>query len=398
MKYLLNLEKDPAGNSFVCSYLLDERGKAVEIRKTAEMPKERNSFRIGSIYIGMVTKVAENLDAVFVDIAPGKNCYLPVHSIHNPLFAKKGPCPHIAQGDQVVVQLSKEGTHLKSPALTTEFSLPGYSCILTRSGRSGISRRILDPDKRERLKKLAVQNAPEGYAFVMRTRSADSSEEDILKEMEKLRAASYSIENKASHALCYSCLFEAGAPYLHPIWQLPAGSGTEILTEDRTLFQQVHSFLEEQYPAMLPCLRLYQDRLLPMAKCYSLEREMQEATSARVWLKSGAFLVISYTEALTVIDVNSGRAVPSKKKTREEVLLSVNLEAAAECMRQLRLRNLSGIILIDFINMKSEDSTRELMDTLRELAPNDPAGVTVVDMTKLGLVEMTRKREGERLS
>ncbi|MBQ6321588.1 MAG: ribonuclease E/G [Lachnospiraceae bacterium] len=395
MKYIINRETDPAGGSVLCSYLLDERGKAIEIRKTAEGWQDQNRFRTGSIFIGMVTKVAANLDAVFVDIAPGRNCYLPAHAIKHPLYAKKGPSALIAQGDQVVVQLAKEGTHLKSPALTTEFTLPGYAAVLVRSGRNGISRRISDPEKKEALKKMAAEHAPAGYALVMRTRSADLPKEDILSEMDKLREKAASIEKRAVHALCYTCLYEAAAPYLQSLLSLPAG--TEILTEEQALYEAVCVFLQEHCPVLLPGVHLYQDRLLPMAKSFCLEREMWEATDDRVWLKSGAFLIVSYTEALTVFDVNSGKAVPSKKKSREEVVLSVNLEAAAECMRQLRLRNLSGIILIDFINMETEGAKEQLMDTLQCLAVHDPAGVKVVDMTPLGIVEMTRKREGERL-
>ena len=164
----------------------------------------------------------------------------------------------------------------------------------------------------------------------------------------------------------------------------------EILTDDGDIFEELTRYLEESRPEELPKLVLYDDPLLPLQKLYSLETAISHALARKVWLKSGAYLVIEPTEALAVIDVNSGKYAGRKKI--DDTILKINLEAAEEIGRQLRLRNLSGIIIIDFIDMERAKDRECLMDSLRKIVSADPVKTTVVEMTKLNLVELTRKK------
>jgi ribonuclease G len=171
----------------------------------------------------------------------------------------------------------------------------------------------------------------------------------------------------------------------------------EIITDDTEIYQHIK---EESLDQECEGLRLYEDKLLPLYKLYSLETELERALSRKVWLKSGGYLVIEQTEALTVIDVNTGKFTTKKQgsEAKEAGFVKTNKEAAEEIARQLKLRNLSGIIIIDFINMTQADNNSELMMYLRSLIKNDQITTTVVDITKLGLVEITRKKSGKSLS
>ena len=169
----------------------------------------------------------------------------------------------------------------------------------------------------------------------------------------------------------------------------------EILTDDLELYEQIREFLTEEMPKDVEKLRLYEDCHFPLKALYRLEKGLSDALSARVWLKSGAYLVIEPTEALTVIDVNTGKYTGGKDK--QAAVLKINREAAKEIARQLRLRNLSGIILVDFIDMDQAEEKEELLALMRELLKKDPMKAAAVDLTELGLMELTRKKQKKTL-
>ena len=195
----------------------------------------------------------------------------------------------------------------------------------------------------------------------------------------------------AQYRTCFSCLMAKPPAYLKRLSDLYTGEVEEILTDDRELLKQMTEYLEENQPEDTAKLRFYEDRLLPMNKLYSLERHLKEALGERIWLRSGGYLVIQPTEALTVIDVNTGKFMAGKKK--EAAFLKLNQEAANEAAHQIRLRNLSGIIIIDFINMEEKESEAQLLETLDHALRKDPIRTTLVDMTKLSLVEITRMKK-----
>ena len=384
----------------ILSYLLAENGHAVEIH--ADEMEDRNL--LGNIYIGRVQKVVKNIQAAFVEISPGVPCYLPLEDLRDPIYTKKGPSKDLQQGDELVVQVSREAMKTKGPSVTTRLSLQGRYVILDGKHIGiGISKK-LEEGQREKLRRIAESyrkdlsadshsgsiRLEEAAGIVIRTNAACASEEAILEELRKLSRQLADIRGKAPYRTCYSCLHQMPPGWLRRFNGLRMRDTQSIMIEDEQLYLQARQYLQEYLPELLPILVHYQDPLLPMHKLYSLERELSEALSQRVWLRSGGYLVIQPTEALTVVDVNSGKYEAGKKK--EETILKVNLEAARETARQMRLRNLSGIIIIDFINMETEEAKNEVLGELRARLLLDPLQANVVDMTKLNLVEVVRKK------
>ena len=359
---------------------------------------------LGNIYIGRVQKVVKNIQAAFVEISPGVPCYLPLEDLRDPIYTKKGPSKDLQQGDELVVQVSREAMKTKGPSVTTRLSLQGRYVILDgKHPGIGISKK-LEEGQREQLRRIAEFyrkdlwadshsgsiRLAEAAGIVIRTNAACASEEAILEELRKLSRQLADIRGKAPYRTCYSCLHQMPPGWLRRFNGLRMRDTQFIMIEDEQLYLQARQYLQEYLPELLPILVHYQDPLLPMHKLYSLERELSEALSQRVWLRSGGYLVIQPTEALTVVDVNSGKYEAGKKK--EETILKVNLEAARETARQMRLRNLSGIIIIDFINMETEEAKNEVLGELRARLLLDPLQANVVDMTKLNLVEVVRKK------
>ncbi len=195
---------------------------------------------------------------------------------------------------------------------------------------------------------------------------------------------------ESSSRTCYSCLYKNLPAYITGIRDSYAGKLEEIITDCPDLYDQLKEYLENSQKEDAEKLKLYTDDLLSLGKLYSLENALSKALDKRVWLKSGGYLVIEPTEAMVVIDVNTGKY--EGKKKLEETVLKINLEAAAEIARQLRLRNLSGIIMVDFIDMNQEAHKEALMDALRAAVAKDPVKTVVVEMTRLNLVEITRKK------
>ena len=390
-------------NNRILSYLLAENGRAVEIH--ADELEDRNL--LGNIYIGRVQKVVKNIQAAFVEISPGVPCYLPLEDLRDPIYTKKGPSKDLQQGDELVVQVSREAMKTKGPSVTTRLSLQGRYVILDgKHPGIGISKK-LEEGQREQLRRIAEFyrkdlwadshsgsiRLAEAAGIVIRTNAACASEEAILEELRKLSRQLADIRGKAPYRTCYSCLHQMPPGWLRRFNGLRMRDTQFIMIEDEQLYLQARQYLQEYLPELLPILVHYQDPLLPMHKLYSLERELSEALSQRVWLRSGGYLVIQPTEALTVVDVNSGKYEAGKKK--EETILKVNLEAARETARQMRLRNLSGIIIIDFINMKDKDANHELIEYLKACLAKDEVRVNYVDITGLGLIELTRRKQAQ---
>lgn len=419
----------------ILSFLLDEQGHALEIHCDAEDDAESRKIpKLGDIYIGRVQSVVKNIQAAFVEISPGTICYLPLEDVEKTdggkglekkdkgyfpvLYTKKGSSPQIQQGDELAVQIFREAVKTKVPAVTTRMSFSGKYGILDL-GHPGIGvSRKLPEFERERLreigklflekyaekkdsdsripgkKDLAHWNKeigePGEIGIVLRTNAAKAKEEEIFEELRQLVRQMEHISETARYRTCYSCLFQSPVSWMKRLLSLHMDEIEAIRIEEDDLYQQAEEFIRENNPELQKRLIRYQDDLLSMEKMFSLERELKNALSQQVWLDCGGYLVIQPTEALTVIDVNSGKCDFGKKK--EEAIRKVNLEAARETARQLRLRNLSGIILVDFINMQQEASKRQVMETLRHLLTLDPVQAHVVDITKLGLVEITRKK------
>ncbi len=419
MKYIVEKKEDK-----VLSFLLDEAGHAVEIHADplTQGPK------IGDVYIGLVQKVAKNLNAAFVELVPGLNGYLPFDEIVCPIYTAKGPSPEIQAGDQLVVQITREAFGSKDMSLSTKITLQGKHSVLILGGVGlGVSRKIPE-QKRQILKDRILsseefeqlQNRAGQCGIVVRTSAgtvladpepedgaqgaasqqdasackqdpddADCLREEILEDIASLEAEMTDLKLKAPYRLVHSVLKKQPPRWITRILHMSAPVTEEVVTDDSSLYRQIVNAAGEIRKTDLK-VRLYSDKMVSMEKVYSLERELDSALRKKVNLKSGGDLVIESTEALHIIDVNSGRFQSGKQK--EEALFSVNLEAAREAARQIRLRNLSGIIVIDFINLKNQKNALRILDELRKAVRDDPVKTQVVDMTKLGLVEMTRKK------
>lgn len=385
--------------SRIFSFLLNG-SKAVEIHCDAC----REDSILDEIYIGKVQNIVKNISAAFVEIAPGTVCYLPLEDLKHPVYTKKGTSHNIQQGDELLVQVKREGIKTKAPAVTTNLTLHGkYALLTTGNTQISVSSK-LSKEEKERLVRVVKDNSSadngsleemsageRAYGWLLRTNAGGASPEVIKKDLLRLQAKYEELIKTAQYRTCFSCLLARPSAYLKRMSDLYTEEVDEILTDDRELFEQMTEYFQENQPEDTAKLRFYEDRLLPMEKLYSLDHHLKEALGERVWLKSGGYLVIQPTEALTVIDVNTGKFTAGKKK--EAAFLKLNQEAALESARQIRLRNLSGIVIIDFINMEETESETQLLRTLDGALRLDPIRTTLVDMTKLSLVEITRMKK-----
>ncbi len=378
-----------------------------EDRRLVELHGQRAGSQglLGNIYVGRVKDVVKNLNAAFIEIKPGLACYFSLEDLKNPVYVKKINSPRLVQGDELYVQVEKESMKTKPPRVSVNLSFTGKYLVLTTGNQTlGLSKK-LDKETRSRLKALVEPHRDPRFGLVLRTNSQTASEEQILSELSELTGQARELLEKAPYQTCFSCMRRQPPEFLTVLQNVYTNELEKIVTDDETLYEEIRRYLVRHQPEDLPKLRRYEDKMLSLAKCYSLEVKLAEALRERVWLKSGGYLLIQPTEALTVIDVNSGKSTlkvkaagPKNGETGstayqvQEHYLKINLEAAEEIAAQLRLRNISGIIVVDFIDMTSQEAKGRLMEALRIATQKDPVPVQVVDMTKLNLVELTRKK------
>lgn len=401
-RYMITREKIK-GQEYLISALYDEKKHMIEVLPEAA----GETSLLGNIYVGKVENIVTNLNAAFVKIAPDIRCYLPLSDVKNPVFTRKlSQTKALAAGDELLVQVSREALKTKDPAVTTNLAIAGTYAVLTSGNRKKSVSSKVKGEARERLVKLVEQTAGE-YGVILRTNAAEASDEAVLLELEVLSERYETMAEAAAHKNCYTLVYREEAGWLRHIRDLRKDDLEEIVTDDRGMFEDICSACRIHKQALttggsvpVPVddvmtadgirIRYYKDPSLSLGALYSVRAELKNALSERVWLKSGAYLVIQPTEALTVVDVNTGKNVA--KKEMQENFLRVNKEAAEEIARQLRLRNLSGMVLVDFINLISKSAEEELLKTFRAALQKDPVPAQLIDMTALGLVEVTRKK------
>lgn len=344
---------------------------------------------LGNIYIGKVQNIVKNIHAAFIEIADGISCYYSMDEKSEIFFTNPKKDKTMKIGDEVLVQVSKEGIKTKLPCVSGNLNFTGRYLVLTSQRKElGFSGKLKKEEKK-RIREILEEHLPKQAGVIVRTNCQDADAAEILKELEQLQMQYEDVLKRASTRVCFSLLKENIPDYMQVLQNTYTQSLEEIITDDKAVFQQIKSYLQCYETQEVP-VRFYEDSLLPLAKLYSLETAISEAAQERVWLKSGGFLVIQQTEAFVCIDVNTGKF--SGKKEIQETFRKINLEAAREIAWQLRLRNLSGIILIDFINLEKEEDKKELLQTLQIYLKQDPVKGTVVDMTPLNIVEVTRKK------
>ena len=369
---------------------LSEEERIVEIRLESDQEKSI----LGNIYTGQVENIASNIQAAFVQIEPGKRCYYPLAEAQRAVFSagRKGNGP-LRPGDELLVQVSRDAMKGKLPALTSNLNFTGRYLVLTTGDKKfGLSSKLSQED-RHRLSgwlKEEAERPDKEFGIIVRTNAADASKEEILKELEWLKGRYHKAVVRGRNRTCFSLVLETEPFYVAAVRDAYGRDLDEIITDVPEIREMILGYLEEISPELKEKLRFYQDKLLPLYKLYRVETALDAIQKEKVWLNSGGFLVIQQTEAFVSIDVNSGKYTGKKKM--EETFRKINLEAAAEISRQLRLRNLSGIILIDFINMENPDHRDELFHVLQKLLRKDPIKSRAIDITPLHILEMTRKK------
>ncbi|MCI8534445.1 MAG: ribonuclease E/G [Hungatella sp.] len=350
---------------------------------------------LGNIYIGKVKNIAKNINAAFIDLG-GQMAYYSLTENKNHLFTESLSSSSKIQrqlhaGDEIIVQVSKDAIKTKESVVTGNLSFTGRFCVVTAGRRQiSFSSKISNEAWKAKLKLLLEEEKDKEFGIIVRTNAQSAVISDILEELRELKAQYYQLLSEADYRTCYTLLYKAVPSYISTLRDTYKDFMEEIVTDDKDIFQEIQEYLSAYQSEDAKKIRLYQDPLLPLGKLYSIEKAMDEALQKRVWLKSGGYLVIEPTEAMTVIDVNTGKY--TGKKNLRDTIKKINFEAAVEIGYQLRLRNLSGIILIDFIDMDTKEDRQELMEILSDCCAKDPIKTTVVDMTKLGLVEVTRKK------
>ena len=359
---------------------------------------DEQHIQIGDIFLGQVQNIVKNIQAAFVEIAPGINGYLSLEEARHAIYANPKNSDKLCIGDKILVQVSREPIKSKPVTLTTDFSLSGkFVVLMPYQSDIRLSSKITDKQERSRLQNIASTVLSDyGYGCILRTNAAGHTEEEITTALTRLVDQYQNICHKGIHSIRHTKLYSGVPVYLADLRDSAEGELTYIRTDEIDLYEEMKNFLEENQPEDLDKLQLYQEESLSMTALYRIRTALDKALDERVWMKSGAYLVIQPTEALTVIDVNSGKAVKSKQSL-EENMRSINREAAELIAEQLRLRNISGMILIDFISMKSKEYQEELLSYLQELLRKDPIKTVAIDITALGLVEVTRKRTSRPL-
>lgn len=382
----------------------------------------KENERIGSVYIAKVKKIVPNLNACFVEIAGGEVCFLPFKEASK--FFRCSAVSNrknnsLCQGDELLVQIVREAQKNKQATVTAHISLSneaavigigsnkiGYSTKLSKEQKNHYKIMLSEqgyvkngkfkvPDKLASEIKPYIADAVSDSGMVVRTLASEVSDEEFLSLTEKLFIQFTELLTTARHRICYSCVKEPKPAFASVIDRLVYDyEYDEIITDDEALYKEISMYASDRLSGRN--IRLYNDDMLSLSKLYSIDSKVEEALNSRVWLKSGAYLIIDHTEAMTVIDVNSGKYEGPKAASDTEY--NINAEAAKEIALQMRLRNLSGIIIVDFINMNTEKQNDSLMHIMREEVAADKQKTVVVDMTALGLVEITRRKEYKPLS
>lgn len=361
---------------------------------------KKKPYRLDEIYIGKVKKILANGKGAFVEIGKGMECYYSLEEKYEPIFTNKPSKKAFAVGDELIVQIQKEAVKTKQPTVTGNLNFAGKYVVLTSGNRkAGVSSKLSKKKREELLNWWEGWAEPfsEAFGIIFRTNAGEACLEQLEADVRRLYQEYEQVIQYGKMRTCFSCLKKAEDSAISVLRNVRGDQLEEIVVdavcEDGELLREVKEFLQTEQPGDLSLLRAYTDAKYPLIKCYSLEHETSLALEERVWMKSGAYLVIQPTEALTVIDVNSGKC-----QKKNHALLEVNYEAAKEAARQIRLRNLSGIILIDFINLDKKEEKEDLMHFLQKELNQDTNPGNVVDMTRLQLVEITRKKVKKTLA
>jgi ribonuclease E len=344
----------------------------------------------GNIYLALIRNVLPGMEAAFLDFGASKNGVLYASDVANPSGGKgqKRIEQILKEGDEVLVQVTKDAMGAKGARLTGMPSLPGrYLVLVPESDSIGISRRLPDED-RTRLREIINSVRPPGFGVIVRTAAQYASAEELATDISRLSKGWAQIQEEAERGGAPRLVHEEPELLIKVIREHFTADFRKLLIDDRKSYDTVISYLQSTAPDLVSKVSLYEDEI-PLFDRYHVDDQLKKALERKVFLPSGGHLVIDRTEALTVIDVNTGKFVGSS--TLEDTVLHNNVEAAEEIGRQLRLRDIGGIIVIDFIDMESTDNQQKVLRRLKETLAKDKTRTQVFEVSELGLVEMTRK-------
>jgi ribonuclease G len=384
----------------------EERAALVEDGKLSEFFIQRNEQnRInGNIYKARVANVLPGMESAFLEIGLNKNAFLHIRDFQdiekniNGRDINVTPIENIIKkNDEIVVQILKEPRGDKGARVTTQYTIPGkYMVLMPNSGHIAISQKIKDPEERKRLGKLIDSFKPKEIGVIIRTAAKEKNDTQLEKEMEYLLKKWRDTEKKFKTSKVGEILYCDNDMVTRTVRDVFSNQIDELIIDDEKRYWEivdyVKAFSDDTFKTKV---KLFESSL-QIFDHYGVSKDLEEALNERVWLPCGGYLIIQKTEALISIDVNTGKNTGSMNL--EETVVETNLEAAVEIARQLRIRNLSGIIIIDFIDMRVEEDKSKVVEVLGENLKKDRIKNNIIHFTDLGLIEMTRKRQGKPLS
>jgi ribonuclease G len=406
---------------------LETRVALLENGILSELHIERETDKgiTGNIYKGRVSRVLPGMQAAFVDIGLNRSAFLYVvdvfksdkeyeammNGIAEPSLEPdidqlnagipRSRIPHpiedlLTEGLEILVQVVKEPLGTKGPRISSHVSLPGrYLVYMPMVNHVGISRRIENEEERMRLKEIVLKIRPPDSGFIIRTASEGATEDELYMDMNFLFRVWENVQKKMVHSAVPSLVHEDLSVALRAIRDLYSKDVERVIVDSRKTYESIIEFIETFMPQLKYSVEYY-DREEPIFDAYGIEVEISRALGKRIWLKSGGYIVIEETEALVAIDVNTGRFVG--KGNPDDTIFKTNFEAVKEVAYQIRLRNLGGIIIVDFIDMEREADREKILQAFKEALSRDRAKTNILSISELGLIEMTRKRVRENLS
>ncbi len=354
-------------------------------------------LRPGDIYVATVRQITPGIGGAFVNVGRERNCFLKTDRIDAPIVKQIHRDGKLHQGDELIVQVEREEGKNKPATVVTDLSLTGVYLVLFHGAKDlRFSVKITDADWKKKMRSTVSEWMDGSFGLMLRTNAYHAEESDIFREFTVLKERYERIVREGLTRVAGTRLLSGLPAYLCDLRDEKTSVPDRILVQDPEIAAEVEAFAESFRPDFRDRLVVRDSSDYPISAEFDMKKRLSELVAKKVWLRSGAYLVIEPTEAMTVIDVNTGKA--SEGKSVRDGFLSVNVEAAREIAAQMRLRNLSGIIMVDFINMTEEKDRTALLEELRKAVAGDPDRVRVVDMTPLGLVEITRLKRRRPLS
>ncbi len=372
-------------NTYTAFLILDEKREVIDF----QLYEPDSQSLLHNIYVAKVENIVTNIQAAFVRISEKQKCFLPLEDVKAPVYTnKRSNKKELCVGDELLVQITRDAVKTKDPVVSTKLTISGsYSVLTSENTHLGISKKLSD-EKKKYFQELLENTLPSfdhrDYGIVVRTNAAFAAEQEFVEDLNTQIQCYQTICKTSAHKTPFTLVYHDEPGYLTRLKSISFSNVDYIYTDDI----KIMSHIKDTLPRIADKVLLYDDDKLSLHSLYNIKGNLEKLLSNKVWLKSGANIIIESLETLTVIDVNTGKNIAQK----QDVIFAVNKEAAIEIARQLRLRNISGMVIIDFINMKSKSDEEQLISLLKQEIAKDPVRCSFIDITKLGLVELTRKK------